>query len=138
MRIVSRPNGCINYWLGPDARSAFGRVLRVPPRQELAQIPCRWYDAKQEKYACVCPIRDYHPSRLLNCTDVGTARVPEAVPMPEYAPTVPDLPGCITTGKTIEETASSIREAIELYIDTLRGDGKPIPEPQARPVAIAA
>ncbi len=53
---------------------------------------------------------------------------------------VPDLPGCVTTGRTIEETESSIKEAIDLYLDTLREDGKPIPEAttQARPIAVAA
>ncbi|MCL5103140.1 MAG: type II toxin-antitoxin system HicB family antitoxin [Armatimonadetes bacterium] len=53
---------------------------------------------------------------------------------------VPDLPGCVTTGKTLEETESNIKEAITLYIETLREDGKPVPEPttKARPVAVAA
>lgn len=36
-----------------------------------------------------------------------------------YSAYVPDLPGCITTGKTLEATEKNIREAIELYIDTL-------------------
>ncbi len=43
---------------------------------------------------------------------------------------VPDLPGCITTGKTREEIERNIREAIELHIDGLREEGHPIPEPQ--------
>ena len=53
---------------------------------------------------------------------------------------VPDLPGCITTGKTLEETESNIKEAITLYIEILREDGKPVPEPttKAKPVAVAA
>jgi len=42
---------------------------------------------------------------------------------------VPDLPGCITTGRTIEEIEHNIREAIELHIEGLREDGDPIPEP---------
>ncbi|HTC87369.1 MAG TPA: type II toxin-antitoxin system HicB family antitoxin [Bryobacteraceae bacterium] len=42
---------------------------------------------------------------------------------------VPDLPGCITTGKTAEEIERNIREAIELHIEGLREDGEPIPEP---------
>ena len=43
---------------------------------------------------------------------------------------VPDLPGCVTTGATLEETEADMREAIQLYVDTLREDGKPIPEAQ--------
>ena len=43
---------------------------------------------------------------------------------------VPDLPGCITTGGTIQEIERNIREAIELHLEGLREDGEPVPEPQ--------
>jgi predicted RNase H-like HicB family nuclease len=43
---------------------------------------------------------------------------------------VPDLPGCITTGRTTEEIERNIREAIVLHLEGLREDGEPIPEPQ--------
>jgi len=57
-----------------------------------------------------------------------------------YSAYVPDLPGCITTGKTLEETERNIKEAIALYIDALREDGTPVPEPttKAKPVSVAA
>jgi predicted RNase H-like HicB family nuclease len=42
---------------------------------------------------------------------------------------VPDLPGCVTTGKTLEETERHVREAISGHIQTLREFGEPIPEP---------
>jgi predicted RNase H-like HicB family nuclease len=42
---------------------------------------------------------------------------------------VPDLPGCITTGTTLEETERNIREAIEGHLQTMREFGEPIPEP---------
>lgn len=42
---------------------------------------------------------------------------------------VPDLPGCIACGKTREETARFIREAIEFHIKGLRLDGQPVPQP---------
>jgi predicted RNase H-like HicB family nuclease len=42
---------------------------------------------------------------------------------------VPDLPGCITTGRTVEEIEHNIREAMELHLDGLREDGEPIPDP---------
>jgi len=41
---------------------------------------------------------------------------------------VPDLPGCITTGKTVEEIEQNIREAIELHLEGMIEDGLPIPE----------
>jgi predicted RNase H-like HicB family nuclease len=37
---------------------------------------------------------------------------------------VPDLPGCITTGRTVEEIERNIREAIELHIEGLQEDGE--------------
>jgi predicted RNase H-like HicB family nuclease len=54
-----------------------------------------------------------------------------------YSAYVPDLPGCISTGKTLEETENNIKEAIELYIDTLREDGQLIPEPSLTVKAIS-
>lgn len=45
---------------------------------------------------------------------------------------VPDLPGCITTGRTTEEIERNIREAIALHIEGLKEDGEPIPEPRTR------
>ena len=46
-----------------------------------------------------------------------------------YAAYVPDLPGCITTGKTKEETERLIREAIRYHIESLREHGEPVPQP---------
>ena len=40
---------------------------------------------------------------------------------------VPDLPGCIATGATIEETEQAIREAIEFHVEGLRADNLPVP-----------
>lgn len=48
-----------------------------------------------------------------------------------YSAYSPDLPGCIATGKTAEETKRDMREAIEMHIRGLVEDGLPIPEPQA-------
>jgi predicted RNase H-like HicB family nuclease len=42
---------------------------------------------------------------------------------------VPDLPGCIATGRTHEETEQRIREAIAFHIEGMKLDGEPIPEP---------
>jgi predicted RNase H-like HicB family nuclease len=48
-----------------------------------------------------------------------------------YAAYVPDLPGCVATGASVEETESLLREAIDLHLDGLREDGLPIPEPSS-------
>lgn len=48
-----------------------------------------------------------------------------------YAAYVPDLPGCVATGQTIEETEQQIREAIDLHLRGMREDGLPIPEPSS-------
>jgi predicted RNase H-like HicB family nuclease len=44
---------------------------------------------------------------------------------------VPDLPGCIATGATVEEVEREIREAIEFHIEGLREDGTPVPLPSS-------
>lgn len=43
----------------------------------------------------------------------------------------PDLPGCVATGTTREETEARMREAIEFHIDGLRRHGDAIPVPSA-------
>ncbi len=48
-----------------------------------------------------------------------------------WAAYVPDLPGCMTTGATLEETKLNIREAIEGHLETLRQFGDPIPKPSS-------
>jgi predicted RNase H-like HicB family nuclease len=45
---------------------------------------------------------------------------------------VPDLPGCVATGSTVEETETAIREAIEFHLDGLRSDNIPIPRASSR------
>jgi predicted RNase H-like HicB family nuclease len=42
---------------------------------------------------------------------------------------VPDLPGCVATGKTREELETLIREAIEFHIEGMRRHGEPVPQP---------
>lgn len=46
-----------------------------------------------------------------------------------YAAYVPDLPGCIATGKTRDDVERHIREAIAFHIDGLREQGEAVPEP---------
>lgn len=40
---------------------------------------------------------------------------------------VPELPGCIAAGKSRDEVRELIREAIELYVETAREFGDPLP-----------
>ncbi|MEW6735217.1 MAG: type II toxin-antitoxin system HicB family antitoxin [Acidobacteriota bacterium] len=48
-----------------------------------------------------------------------------------YHAYVPDLPGCATTGVTLEEAETLIRQAIQNYINLRREEGLPIPEPSS-------
>jgi predicted RNase H-like HicB family nuclease len=43
---------------------------------------------------------------------------------------VPDLPGCVTTGKTIEDVKKNIKEAIEFHIEGMISNGEKIPLPK--------
>ena len=49
-----------------------------------------------------------------------------------YAAYVPDLPGCVVTGATVEETEKLIQEAIKFHLDGLREDGLPLPAPSSQ------
>jgi predicted RNase H-like HicB family nuclease len=45
---------------------------------------------------------------------------------------VPDLPGCVSTGSTVEEVTANIREAISLHIESLREHGEDVPPATSR------
>lgn len=49
-----------------------------------------------------------------------------------YSADVPDLPGCIAAGKTVERTRRQITAALELHLDSMRESGEPIPSPSPR------
>ena len=46
-----------------------------------------------------------------------------------YSSYVPDLPGCVATGATIQEVEREMREAIRFHIEGLKEDGLPVPQP---------
>ena len=48
-----------------------------------------------------------------------------------YAAYVPDLPGCVVTGVTVEETERLLREAIELHVAGMLEDDLVVPEPSS-------
>lgn len=54
-----------------------------------------------------------------------------------YSAYVPDLPGCIATGQTVEEVTGRIRRAIAIHLESMRRDGDPIPAPTTRVIEIA-
>jgi predicted RNase H-like HicB family nuclease len=50
---------------------------------------------------------------------------------------VPELPGCMAHGGTSEAALASAHEAIQLWIDTAREFGDPIPEPKGERLMLA-
>ncbi|HLA14102.1 MAG TPA: type II toxin-antitoxin system HicB family antitoxin [Gemmatimonadaceae bacterium] len=48
-----------------------------------------------------------------------------------YSAHVLDADGCIATGRTVKETASNIRDALEFHLEAMADDGEAIPEPTA-------
>ena len=48
-----------------------------------------------------------------------------------YSAYVPDLPGCVAAGATIQETEIGIRQAIEFHIQGMKEDGLPVPSPSS-------
>jgi len=46
-----------------------------------------------------------------------------------YSAYVPDLPGCVATGFTLEEVEQEIREAVAFHIEGMKEDGLPVPQP---------
>ena len=51
-------------------------------------------------------------------------------PDSDYSVTVPDLPGCITAGDTLDDAQNQALEAIQCHIEGMLLDGEPIPEPK--------
>jgi len=47
----------------------------------------------------------------------------------DYGATVPDLPGCFSAGKTVDEALAMAKEAIELHLEGLIDEGQPVPRP---------
>lgn len=45
---------------------------------------------------------------------------------------VPELPGCMAHGDTQEAALANVKQAMQLWVDTAREFGDPIPEPKGR------
>lgn len=48
-----------------------------------------------------------------------------------YSAYAPDLPGCVATGDTREETLQLMREAIVMHLEGIRVDGGRVPPPSS-------
>ena len=48
-----------------------------------------------------------------------------------YSAFVPDLPGCTTSGETIDEVKAQIKDAVDSYIDSLREHNEQVPLPSS-------
>jgi len=48
-----------------------------------------------------------------------------------YSAYSPDLPGCVTTGQTKEDTEKNMKEAIEFHIEGLKLEGLDVPVPSS-------
>lgn len=53
-----------------------------------------------------------------------------------YSAYCPDLPGCVATGKTVEETVERMKEAIKFHLEGLKREGMSIPEPSTEATSI--
>jgi predicted RNase H-like HicB family nuclease len=49
-----------------------------------------------------------------------------------YSAWVPDLPGCVATGPSLEKAQKLIQGAIEMHIESLQRHDEPVPEPATR------
>ena len=54
-----------------------------------------------------------------------------------YIAEVPELPGCMADGETLEETLAMTQEVMNIWIETAKEDGDPIPEPKGRRLMFA-
>ncbi len=57
-----------------------------------------------------------------------------------YGAYFPDLPGCASTGRDLEELRANAKEALEVYIEALKATGQPVPPARMRvePIRIEA
>lgn len=50
----------------------------------------------------------------------------------DWGASVPDLPGCIATARTLDGVLRRIRTAIEMHVQAMRADGERVPKPKLR------
>jgi predicted RNase H-like HicB family nuclease len=55
---------------------------------------------------------------------------------PNFSAHAADVPGCVATGRTVEETVTNMREALLFHFDGLRADGLVVPPPSTRAAVV--
>lgn len=55
---------------------------------------------------------------------------------PNFCAYVPDLPGCVSAGSTVDEVTANIHEAIELHIQLMMEQGEEVPRPTSQVVLV--
>jgi predicted RNase H-like HicB family nuclease len=81
-----------------------------------------------------------HPkgrSKIVNMKDAKYTAI-YAKTKTGYSAHIPDLPGCIATGRTLELTKRRMREAVALHLQGMREDGETIPQPTTQADEIEA
>lgn len=58
-------------------------------------------------------------------------------PKSDYGVSFPDLPGCITAGRTLDEARTMAEEALAFHLEGLAEDGDPIPDPSSMDAIMA-
>ena len=53
-----------------------------------------------------------------------------------FSAQAPDVPGCVATGRTIEETVANMRDALAFHFDGLRAEGQAVPPPSTRAAVV--
>ena len=58
-------------------------------------------------------------------------------PESDYGVSLPDLPGCISAGRTVEEAREMASEALALHVEALEAYGEEIPRPSSADAVLA-
>jgi predicted RNase H-like HicB family nuclease len=53
-----------------------------------------------------------------------------------YIAAAPELPGCVTHGDTPEDALANLAQAVQLWVDTAKEFGNPVPEPKGQSVSL--
>ena len=88
-----------------------------------AEAAARWYAERSVTAAAAF-------SSEIDAAEAAIVRLPEA--LRSYGATVPDLPGCVAVGESLDEVQRLIRDAIDVHVAFLRDEGQPVPEPVTR------
>jgi len=85
----------------------------------------------------LAPKKPKQPGKKKQVTPKVTIAMKRYAVILETGPTsisayIPDLPGCVAVGDSVEEVSQLIQEALKMHLDGMRRDGDPIPEPTSQ------